>query len=182
MAIAKDIPEVYLCEYDTDRESIIPYAGQKCIMANGDIYICITAGSWLKLGEEPTPSGFPYSFTPTEFTNLETVLILNRDSRFGCVAGDTYTLTITYNNTDYTSTAVATAEENEAVNLPFVIPSDFPDTAKPSSFTIGDGYKFDIDAGEPVFGDYSILEFEFTDATKSQDFITNVSQIVIDKA
>lgn len=182
MAIAKDIPEVYLCEYDTDRESIIPYAGQKCIMANGDIYICITAGSWLKLGEEPTPSGFPYSFTPTEFTNLVTMLLLNRDSRFGCVAGDTYTLTITYKNTDYTSTAVATAQDNKAVNLPFEIPSDFPNTAEPNYLTIGDGFKINISAGEPVFGDYSILDFEFADAEKCQDFVTNVSQIVIGKA
>ena len=52
MAIAKDIPETYLCETDADRNRIESYAGQKCIMANGDIYVCITKGVWRKIGEE----------------------------------------------------------------------------------------------------------------------------------
>ena len=52
MAIAKDIPETYFCETDADRNRIYCYAGQKCIMVNGDIYICITDGVWHKIGEE----------------------------------------------------------------------------------------------------------------------------------
>ena len=52
MAIAKDLPETYLCETDADRNRIECYAGQKCIMVNGDIYICITKGTWRKIGDE----------------------------------------------------------------------------------------------------------------------------------
>ena len=50
MAIAKDLPETYLCETDEDRESISPYAGQRCIMVNGDIYICLEDGVWEQVG------------------------------------------------------------------------------------------------------------------------------------
>lgn len=52
MAIAKETNETYFCDSDVDRERIDCYAGQKCIMANGDIYICITDGTWLKVGGE----------------------------------------------------------------------------------------------------------------------------------
>lgn len=52
MAIAKDIPETYFCEFDEDRNIIVPYAGQKCIMQNGDVYVCVKAGIWTKITKE----------------------------------------------------------------------------------------------------------------------------------
>lgn len=51
MAIARETNETYFCETDDDRNSIYPYAGQKCIMKNGDIYVCFTDGTWEKVGE-----------------------------------------------------------------------------------------------------------------------------------
>ena len=50
MAVAKELDEVYICETDEDREKIYPYAGQKCVMQDGTVYVCITEGSWLQIG------------------------------------------------------------------------------------------------------------------------------------
>jgi hypothetical protein len=49
MAIAKELPDTYCCETDEDRNSVVPYAGQKCIMKNGDIYVCFVDGTWEKI-------------------------------------------------------------------------------------------------------------------------------------
>lgn len=62
MATVKDLDEVYICETNSDRDSIHPYIGQKCIMTNGDLYVCFHKDIWSKIGENPTP---PIPPTPT---------------------------------------------------------------------------------------------------------------------
>ena len=62
MALAKELNETYICETNRDRNSIYPYVGQKCIMVNGDLYICLYEGMWSKIGENPIPPTPP---TPT---------------------------------------------------------------------------------------------------------------------
>lgn len=186
MAIAKDIPEVYLCEYDTDRESITPYAGQKCIMANGDIYICINAGSWLKLGEEPTPSGFPYTFTIDEFMTLDEItgLLLNRDSKLGLTGGKKYQITIVYNGTDYTAQFEAEGSEQEPplVGIQLDLEGAVPPAICPRyTSTIGDGAKLDPKTFVGEYGNYSYIALEFQDNSQYQAFQNGVSKIILEE-
>lgn len=50
MAVAKELPETFLFDTNEARETVTPYAGQKCVMKNGDIYACFTDGIWEKVG------------------------------------------------------------------------------------------------------------------------------------
>lgn len=55
MAIVKDLRDTYWCKTDGDRNRITPYVGQKCLMTNGDLYVCLHYGEWSKIGDAPTP-------------------------------------------------------------------------------------------------------------------------------
>jgi hypothetical protein len=80
MAKTKDLNEVYLCETDADRESIVPYAGQKCIMQNGDIYICVRNGVWGKVGTTPTTYTVTFKIEDTTYDTVTCIEGLSVDA------------------------------------------------------------------------------------------------------
>ena len=133
MAIAKDIPEIYVCETDADRESITPYAGQKCIMQNGDIYACFKAGVWGKIGEEPIPPIPPTSMLP--FTINTSGLIeandngwFNNADSLDLVIGNSYKLSFVTddNSYDIITTAESVPSFDTLITLNFDIKYDSP--------------------------------------------------------
>ena len=116
MAIVKDLRDTYWCKTDEDRNRITPYAGQKCLMTNGDLYVCLHYGEWSKIGDAPTPptpptpSVFPLTIQTTDMVQESEGEILYCNSasgRLGIEAGEQLSLTFNYSGGQWSTTGTA---------------------------------------------------------------------------